>query len=264
MIHPCSLFVVLPRNIIELNFSRDERSEHKNDQVGVSQFLLYSAAQYILQVDMVKKSWKNWLFFVLQFALGEGFRIDSFRDYPRKEFTQINLKKFLVNQYELIVTTTETIIELRIIRETFDHYSKLDPEGASIITPKIKEIHPPLDQKIFRDHIRILDLKVIPKRFYVVTPDLNTLHVHLIRWKDVTTVEYNLLDLPSNTPSVEEISLLPPILSEEELQDRNWNKYRVADLEQPRGLYCPRCQLDFKPNIFAKTCSTCSLPLSKA
>ena len=81
-----SVFVVLPLDIIEICFSRDSLDDSKDSEkrMDVSQFLLLIASQFLLYISQFRIHWKKWLFLVLQIAIGEGFRIDSYRDYPRE------------------------------------------------------------------------------------------------------------------------------------------------------------------------------------
>jgi hypothetical protein len=236
----------------------------KADQVDVTQFLISSAIQYIRQIRKKEESWKKWLFFLLQFALGEGFRIDSFRDYPQIKEDQIKLNKFLCNQYDLKIYPPNKFFELRIARESLEQFIIKDPSGASVIKPNLRDIQPPLDKLTRSNLIRVLDLKIIPKRSYHVTPGLKALQLYLVQWEDSVLEEQSSLILPEKFPPKEEITTLPAILSEEELQERKWTKYRDTTLEQPYGLYCPNCQLTYEPNILAKMCSSCFIPLMKA
>ena len=119
-----SIFVIFPRNIIEVCFSRPAQDDLNDSDNGMntSQYLLVAASQFLLQVSQLKSNWKKWMFFVLSSALGEGFRIDSCRDYPREEFTEINIEKFLINEYDLVANIQTKDCSLRIdpiVKENF-------------------------------------------------------------------------------------------------------------------------------------------------
>ncbi|MFW9854730.1 MAG: hypothetical protein ACFFFG_06700 [Candidatus Thorarchaeota archaeon] len=264
MIHPCSVFIILPFNVIELCFSRDERIEQYTNQADVSQFLIFAAVDYIKRFGRASEDWKKWLFFVLQFAFGENFRLDSFRDYPRIEFAQISLLKVLINQYDLIINPFSKKIDLRVTNETLERFLMVDNLEASLLTSHVGNVHDPLDQIVFSHSLRILDLKIIPKRFYLVTPEKEAVQANLIKWKDLTPAEYRMSNHLAGVPESENIRQLPPLLSEEELLDLGWNDHRQVDLEQPYGLYCPKCHLAYESNIYAKECSSCFIPLTKA
>ncbi|MFW9779491.1 MAG: hypothetical protein ACFFE8_11605 [Candidatus Heimdallarchaeota archaeon] len=264
VIHPCSVFVILPFNVIELCFSRDERIEQYADRADVSQFLILAAIDYIKRFGRIRDDWKKWLFFVLQFAFGENFRLDSFRDYPRIEFAQISLLKILINQYDLLIDPFSKKIDLRVTYEKLERFLKVDSPEASLLTSHVENVYDPLDQILFSSSIRVLDLRMIPKRFYLVTPEKEAVQAHLIQWKDLTPAEYRMSNHLARIPESENIVQLPPLLSEEELHDRNWNDHRQVDLEQPHGLYCPKCYLVYEANIYAKMCSSCFIRLTKA
>ncbi|MFW9905436.1 MAG: hypothetical protein ACFFFH_13935 [Candidatus Thorarchaeota archaeon] len=259
-----SVFVIFPGNIIEICFSRplEENLHDSEKKMDNSQFLFVVATQFLLQVVQLKADWKKWMFFVLSSAVGEGFRIDSCRDYPQEEFTKINLEKFLMNEYDLVANIQTKVCSLRIdpiVKEDFfiivkDHNSKL-------LKKKITHYYPPAPE-VLKDKIRTLDLQLIPKRTKLVTPTVKQVQTWIITWRPLTKPEFNRLDV-IDTNEID-ILELPPYLSKEEIVVQGWTNYRDASLEQPWGLMCSKCKMTYSSNIFAKICNSCQGSLIKA
>jgi hypothetical protein len=258
-----SVFVVFPRNIIEICFSRPiQDTINDSDKMDKSQFLLVAATQFLLQIAQLKSDWKKWMFFVLSSAIGEGFRVDSCRDYPREEFTKVNLEKFLLNEYDLIANIQTKDCSLRIdpiVKENF--FTIIKDQDSKILKKKIiRYSHPATDS--LTGKIRTLDLKFILKRTILVTPTVKEVQTWIITWKQLTDVEFN--QLKTTDIKVIDASTLPPFISNDEIMTNGWTNYREANLEQPWGLICPNCKITYSSNIFAKICNSCQALLIKA
>jgi hypothetical protein len=259
-----SVFVVFPNDTIEICFSRPARDKSQNSEkkMDKSQFLLVAATQYLLQVVQLKVDWKKWMFFVLSSAIGEGFRVDSCRDYPREEFTAVNLEKFLLNEYDLVVNIQTKNCSLRIdpiVKENF--FTIIENHNSKILKKKITQYYLPATEPL-TDKIRTLDLQLIPKRTILVTPTVKEVQTWVITWKQLTSAEFNRLEI-IDTKEID-ISKLPPYLSNKEIMARGWTNYRDASLEQPWGLICSKCKMTYSSNIFAKICNSCQGLLIKA
>ncbi|MFX0210444.1 MAG: hypothetical protein ACFFDT_30975 [Candidatus Hodarchaeota archaeon] len=259
-----SVFVIFPSNIIEICFSRplQENSHDSEKKMDKSQFLLVAATQFLLQVVQLKADWKKWMFFVLSSAIGEGFRIDSCRDYPQEEFTKINLEKFLMNEYDLVVNIQTKVCSLRIdpiVKENF--FIILEDHNSKILKKKITHYSHPATEALI-EKIRTLDLQLIPKRTKLVTPTVKQVQTWIITWNPLTKAEFNRLEV-IDTKEID-ILELPPYLSNEEIVAQGWSSYRDASLEQPWGLVCSKCKMTYSSNIFAKICNSCQGSLIKA
>lgn len=259
-----SVFVIFPSDIIEICFSRpfQDNSHDSDKKMDKSQFLLVAATQFLLQVVKLKADWKKWMFFVLSSAIGEGFRIDSCRDYPQEKFTKTNLEKILMNEYDLVANIHTKVCSLRIdsiVKENFfviikDHNSKILKKNIT------HYFHPATEALI--DKIRSLDLQLIPKRTKLVTPTVKQVQTWIITWNPLTKTEFNGLEIIDT--KVIDILELPPYLSNEEIVAQGWTNYRDASLEQPWGLVCLNCKMTYSSNIFAKICNSCQSSLVKA
>ena len=259
-----SVFVVFPKNIIEICFSRAVRdNSHDSDKkMDKSQLLLVAATQFLLQVGQLKADWKKWMFFVLSSAVGEGFRIDSCRDYPQEKFTKVNLEKFLINEYDLVVNIQSKDCSLRIdpvVKENF--LTLLEDHNSKILKNKVTQYSLPAT-KVLTDKIRTLDLKLIPKRTKLVAPTVNEVQTWIIAWNQITDIEFNQLKT-LDTKDID-VSELPPFISNDEIMTKGWTIYREATLEQPWGLICPKCKISYSSNIFAKICNSCQTLLIRA
>ncbi|MHA2225208.1 MAG: hypothetical protein ACXAC8_08380 [Candidatus Hodarchaeales archaeon] len=259
-----SVFVVFPSNILEICFSRNEL-DNSNKGINVSQFLFLLASQFLLLVVKLGTNWKKWLFFVLQTGIGEGFRIDSCRDYPGEFFTKRNVERFFINEYEIVVNIQSNSCKLRIDPNVKTELSTLLKEH------QLKELLHAVDvssisftSELQNDKIRTLDLKLMIKRSYLIRPPLSAVHKWIIRWKPLKSKEY--VRLVENDLKINEIdfSKLPIFFSEKELFERGWDNYRNPSLEQSWGLICPNCKMNFESNIHAKSCISCQTPLKKA
>ncbi len=262
-----SVFVVLSSCIIEICFSRNNLndSQDSNKRMNASQFLLVSATQFILRVSELKSHWKKWLFFVLTTAIGEGFRIDSCRDYPRELFTGINIEKFTVNEFDLIVNIQNQICSVRIdpiVQKNF--LAIMENKNSEFLKQKIASHSLPFNEEYQKGKIRTLDLKLIMKRTTLSTPSLDQVQTWIITWNPITEDEFKRL--AEKTVNIENIDImeLPPFLSIEEVTEKGWNDHREASLEQPWGLLCPKCKMTYEANIFAKTCYSCQTLLRRA
>ena len=259
-----SVFVVFSSNIIEICFSRplSDKSSDSDKKMGKSQFLLVAATQFLLQVVQLKADWKKWMFFVLSSAVGEGFRIDSCRDYPREEFTKINLEKFLLNEYDLIVNTHTKDCSLRIdpvVKENF--FTIIEGHNSKFLKKKITQYSLPVTEAL-TDNIRTLDLELILKRTKLIAPSIKEVQSWIITWNQITNAEFN--QLKSIDTKEIDILELPPYFSSEEIMEHGWTHYRDASLEQPWGLVCSKCKMTYSSNIFAKICNSCKASLIKA
>ncbi|UCG04267.1 MAG: hypothetical protein JSW11_09830 [Candidatus Heimdallarchaeota archaeon] len=259
-----SVFVVFPHNIIEICFSRPIRdtSNDSDKKMDKSQFLLVAATQFLLQVIQLKSDWKKWMFFVLSSAVGEGFRVDSCRDYPREEFTKINIEKFLINEYDLVANIQTKDCSLRIdpvVKENF--FILIENHRSKILKKKITQYSLPATEALV-DKIRILDLKFIVKRTTLVAPTVKEVQTWIITWNQLTVAEFKRLKTV-DTKGID-IAELPPYLNNEEIVVQGWIDYRDASLEQPWGLICPTCKMTYSSNIFAKICNSCKSSLIKA
>ncbi|MFX0123600.1 MAG: hypothetical protein ACFFAE_08145 [Candidatus Hodarchaeota archaeon] len=259
-----SVFVVLPHNIIELCFSRPIRdnSNDSDKKMDKSQFLLIAATQFLLQVAQLKADWKKWMFFVLSSAIGEGFRIDSCRDYPREEFTKVNIEKILINEFDLVANILTKDCSLRIDEIVKQNFFKLIEEHKSkILRKKITKYFLPANEAQ-KDKIRTLDLKLITKRTVLITPTVKQVQTWIITWDQLTSAEFKQL----KTVDIKELDLteLPPFLSNEEIMAKGWTNYREATLEQPWGLVCSNCKMTYSANIFARVCNSCHAILKRA
>ena len=262
-----SVFLVLPSNVIEICFSRDIHNDSKNSdkEMNVSQFLLVATMQFLLHVSQLKSDWKKWLFFVITSAIGEGFRIDSCRDYPRKKFTGVSLETYLVSEYSLIVNVLNQLCSLRIdpiVKKNF--FTIVENQNMGSFDDNIYDYSPPFTNEYQKGMIRTLDLKLIMKRTILVTPPLKQVQSWIITWNPLTNDEFNRL--AEKSVNIENINIteLSPFLSDEEIAIKEWNDYRETSLEQPWGLVCPKCKMTYKANIFAKTCYSCQTPLIRA
>jgi hypothetical protein len=259
-----SVFVIFPSNVIEICFSRplQENSHDSDKKMDKSQYLLVAATQFLLQVVQLKADWKKWIFFVLSSAVGEGFRIDSCRDYPQEEFTKINLEKFLMNEYDLVTNIQTKVCSLRIdpiVKENF--FTIIEDHNSKILKKKITHYYPPATDVLI-DKIRTLDLQLIPKRTKLVTPTVKQVQTWIMTWNPFTKAEFSRLEV-IDTKEID-ISELPPYLSNEEIVAQGWINYRDASLEQPWGLVCSKCKMTYSSNIFAKICNSCQSSLVKA
>ncbi|MFX1282797.1 MAG: hypothetical protein ACFFB5_04045 [Promethearchaeota archaeon] len=260
-----SIFIIFSSNIIEICFSRDIRnySKDSDETMDVSQFLLVLATQFLLQISQLNTHWKKWLFFVLISAVGEGFRIDSCRDYPNKKYTGVNIGEFLVNEYDLTVNITNRDCSLRIDPLVKNNFFKLiKNHNSKILNKGITDYSLPLKEDYHKDKIRTLDLNLIMKRSILVTPTLKQVQTWIMTWNPLTDAEFN--QIVKEFSYVENVSELPIFLSTEEIMKKGLTDYREASLEQPWGLYCPKCKTTYKANIFAKTCYSCKTPLKRA
>ncbi|MFX0013818.1 MAG: hypothetical protein ACFFB2_03560 [Promethearchaeota archaeon] len=233
--------------------------------MNISQFLLMITTQFVIQVAQLKKKWQKWIFFVLTSAIGEGFKIDSCRDYPREEFTGVNLEKFLVNEYDLIVNMLDEECSLRIdpnVKENF--FTLIENHKSKILKQKITKYSLPLNNDYKKDRIRILDLTLIMKRSKLVTPTLKEVQSWILTWNPLKESEFSLLDKVLVNNGILDLSELPPFLNNEEILRKGWKDYLDTSLSQPRGLICPKCKITYKANIYAKTCNSCQTRLKKA
>ena len=259
-----SVFVVFPHNIIEMCFSRPVRDDsHNSDKkMDKSQLLLVAATQFLLQVEQLKADWKKWMFFVLSSAAGEGFRIDSCRDYPQEVFTKVNLEKFLINEFDLVVNIQTKDCSLRIdpiVKENF--FTIIKDHDSTILKKKITQYSLPATEAL-TDNIRSLDLNLIQKRTKLIAPTIKQVQIWIMTWNQLTDAEFSRLETV-DTKEID-ISELPPYLSSEDIMAQGWTIYREASLEQPWGLVCPKCKMTYSSNIYAKICNSCQAPLIKA
>ncbi len=259
-----SIFVVFPHNIIEICFSRatQDNSHGTNKNMNKSQFLLVAATQFLLQVTQLKSDWKKWMFFVLSSAIGEGFRIDSCRDYPQEEFTKVNIEKFLINEYDLVANILTKNCSLRIdpiVKENF--FNLMESHKSKILKNKITKYSLPAAEAQ-KDKIRTLDLKLIMKRTILVAPTIKQVQVWIITWDQLTSAEFKQLKTVDSKEI--DVSELPPFLSNEEITIKGLTNYREAPLEQPWGLVCPNCKMTYSANIFARICNSCQSKLIRA
>ncbi len=262
-----SVFVVLPSDIIEICFSRDSLDDSKDSEkrMDVSQFLLLVASQFLLYISQFKINWKKWLFLVLQIAIGEGFRIDSFRDYPREEFTGKAIDNLLVNEYDLKANIRSHQCSLRIdptVKKNF--FDIIKREDAGFFKRQIKEYLQPFHSEFNEGKIRTLDLKLLLKRKSFSAPSLFQVQTWIISWQPITLEEYNQLNKIKADIENIDIAQLAPFLSDTEITSKGWNEYRDPSLEQPWGLICPTCKMAFNQNIYAKTCYSCQTELKRA
>ncbi|MHA2244683.1 MAG: hypothetical protein ACXADY_06905 [Candidatus Hodarchaeales archaeon] len=262
-----SVFLVLPSSVIEICFSRDIHNDSKNSdkEMNVSQFLLVATMQFLLHVSQLKSDWKKWLFFVLTSAIGEGFRIDSCRDYPREKFTGVSIKPLLVSEYSLVINVIDQLCSLQIdpsVKKNF--FTMVENQNMGSFNNRIYNYSPPFTNEYQKGLIRTLDLKLIMKRTILVTPPLKQVHRWIITWKPLTDTEFN--QLSEKFVNIENIKIteLSPFLSTEEILTKGWNIYRETSLEQPWGLICSKCKMTYKANIFAKTCYSCQSLLKRA
>ncbi|MHA2203585.1 MAG: hypothetical protein ACW991_07835 [Candidatus Hodarchaeales archaeon] len=256
-----SVFVVFPHNIIEVCFSRPI-GDKSNEKMDKSQLLLVVATQFLLQVVELKSDWKKWMFFVLSSAVGEGFRIDSCRDYPREEYTKIKIDKFLINEYDLVANIQTKDCSLRIdpiVKENF--FTLIENHKSKTLKNKITKYSLPAIEAQ-KDKIRTLDLKLILKRTILVVPTVKQVQTWIITWNQLTDTEFTRLEIV-DTKDID-VSELPPFLSNEEIMTKGWTNYREASLEQPWGLVCPNCRMTYSSNIFAKICNSCQTILTRA
>lgn len=261
-----SIFVVLPSNIIELCFSQDKKDDSidSGKRMNVSQLLLAATTQFLVHKSHFDSHWKKWLFFVLASAIGEGFRIDSCRDYPREKFTGVNIEKFLVSEYNLTTNTQKRHFSLRIDPlAKQDFFEKIEGLENNKIKQNFNEPYLPYTDE-FRKKIRTLDLQIIMKRTLLITPSLIEVQTWIISWKPINTDEFNQLN--EDFVNIKELNIeeLSPFLSYEEITVKGWDKYREKSLEQPWGLICPKCERIYKANLYAKRCNSCQAPLKKA
>lgn len=262
-----SIFVIHPADIIEICFSREIFKDTTESKRGmdVSQFLLLIASQLFSYISQFQSAWKKWLFLVLQTALGENFRIDSCRDYPTESFTGVNIEKFLVNEYDLVINMLTYHCTLRLNPTAKKEFSLImKKQRVKTIERKIKRFYLPLTSEYEQRKIRTLDLKLILKRESLSKPSLIQIQNWLITWNPLTFAEFRqLIERESYTPNID-ISELPPFMSDEEISMKGWEKYRDPSLEQPWGLICPSCRTIFEANVFAKTCYYCQSRLIRA
>ncbi len=256
-----SVFVVFPHNIIEICFSRPIGAK-SNKEMDKSQLLLVVATQFLIQVVQLKSDWKKWMFFVLSSAIGEGFRVDSCRDYPREEFSEINIEKFLINEYDLVANIQTKDCSLRIdpiVKENF--FTLIENHKSKTLKKKITKYSLPATE-VQRDKIRTIDLKLIMKRTILVTPTVKEVQTWIITWNQLTSAESKQLEAFDKEKI--DVSELPPFLSSEEITERGWTNYREATLEQPWGLVCPNCKMTYSSNIYARICNSCQTILIRA
>jgi hypothetical protein len=260
-----SVFVVLSPNVIEMCFSRNNNnySNDSDEKMNVSQLLLIITMQFILQISQLDRQWKKWMFFVVTSAIGEGFRIDSCRDYPREKFTGVNIENFLANEYDLIANILNRSCSLRIDPIVKKNFFTL-VENQKLITNKITKYSLPLTNNYQEGKIRTLDLKLIMKRTTIIIPTLKQVQTWIMTWNPMTDTEFNRLINESAKIENANIAELPPFLSSEEILTKGWTNYRETSLEQPWGLICPKCKMTYKANIFAKTCYSCQTLLKRA
>ncbi|MFX0052615.1 MAG: hypothetical protein ACFE8U_15160, partial [Candidatus Hermodarchaeota archaeon] len=211
------------------------------------------------------KSWKRWLFFILNFALGEGFRIESCRDYPREAITSIEIKNFLVNEFDLVIDFPKRSCTIRIdsrIKEKF--FSEQDRDQMEYLQSKIQDFLLPLTTDRFENYIRIIDLAAIKKRTCLIAPSIDQIQMWIINWSPIIKEEINnLIDQFQLTDKIDLRNVLP-LITEKEVSVKGWDKYRDPSIEQPFGLICPSCKTTYRPNLYAKSCLTCQTRLKKA
>jgi hypothetical protein len=262
-----SIFLVLANNILEIAYSKNDFRAKKGDNsrnMSISQLLVLISLFHSSQ-------WKKWLFFVLQVADGENYRIDSCRDYPRENFTGLDIRSLLVNEFDLIVDQSSESCILRVDSREREELHLLIENHMEITTflKKAEMIKEPLNSEFNNDisQIRTLDLKLIPKRNCLITPKIQDVRQWIIEWNPITSREFRLLrDEISKNGVIDEteIESLLPLFNQDELESRGWTIYRHARLEQPFGLICPSCLLQYEPNISAKFCNSCNNLLRKA
>ncbi|MFX0087917.1 MAG: hypothetical protein ACFFAU_19855 [Candidatus Hodarchaeota archaeon] len=264
-----SVFLVLANNILEIAYSRDDSINNQNRDfndryISISQLLVLFSLFYSSQ-------WKKWLFFVLQVADGENYRIDSCRDYPRENFTGLDIRPLLLNEYDLIVDQSSESCFLRVDKNEREELHSLIESYMEVSTFLKKAVmnKEPLHSEFQKNisQIRTLDLKLILKRICLITPEIQDVRQWIIKWNPITSKEFKELKNEFfKNEFIEGIQAEPllPIFSQEELKSRNWTIYRQARLEQPFGLICPSCLLQYEPNISAKFCNSCNNLLRKA
>ncbi|MFX0172426.1 MAG: hypothetical protein ACFE9L_10930 [Candidatus Hodarchaeota archaeon] len=233
--------------------------------MNVSQFLLYATTQYYLLVDELRKSWKRWLFFILNFAIGEEFRIESCRDYPREAITKINIKNFLVNEFDLVIDILKRSCTIRIdsrIKDKF--FLGDDSDQMEYLQSKIQDFLLPLTTDKFESYIRIVDLTMIKKRTCLIAPSIEQTQMWIINWSPIIKEEINNLADQFHITEKIDLGNVLPLITEKEVSLRGWDKYRDPFIEQPFGLICPSCKTTYQPNLFAKVCLSCQTRLKKA
>jgi hypothetical protein len=255
--------MIFQYNIIELSFSRDYSGDFEKG-MNVSQFLLYSISQYYLLVEELGKNWKRWFFFILKFAFGEGFRVESCRDYPREAVTKIDIRDFLVNEYDLVVDVPKGHYSLRIDSSIRNGFFSMDDSVREYFKKKMHEFLPPLPTDSIESSIRIIDLSLIKKRTCLIAPSIEQIQMWIIGWNPI--IKEKLNNLKEQFQLADEIDLrnVLPLITEKEIALRGWDKYRDPNIEQPFGLICPSCKMTYQPNLFAKVCLSCQIRLKKA
>ncbi|MFX0182702.1 MAG: hypothetical protein ACFE95_06415 [Candidatus Hodarchaeota archaeon] len=258
-----SVFMIFKYNIIEISFSRDSSGDFKK-RMDVSQFLLYATSQYYLLVEELGKNWKRWLFFVLKFATGEGFRVESCRDYPREAITKINIRNFLINEYDLVLDVYQHHCSLRIDPRIKCVFFSMDDSVREYFKKKMYEFLPPFPTDSIESSIRIIDLSLIKKRTCLITPNVDQIQMWIIGWKPINKEELDKLIKQFQPADEIDLRDVLPLVTEKEIALRGWDKYRDPRIEQPFGLICPSCKMTYQSNLFAKVCLSCQTRLKKA
>jgi hypothetical protein len=227
--------------------------------MNTSQLIFFAASQFLLLVDQLKENWIRWVFFILRFATGEGFRIESCRDYECLTVGMSKIHDFFLNEYDITVNVSDLNCILRIDSQVKNKlFSMLDDHIVQYFQKKMTFCSP-VEKNIFQKSVRFLDLTRIKKRSCLIKPTIDQVQMWIMDWKPSIGASNDAL-----LKTEIDLENTPAILGEDEIKSFKLSEYRDPQLEQPFGLICSKCNMQYQPNIYARICLNCQNQLLRA
>ncbi len=195
-----------------------------------------------------KEDWKKWLFYTLEVIRGSNFQIRSFIVFRENQM----LSRIFDNQYSLNLDIKRRTAKVRLeVNEKNDLLAKINGMKRNYSLAEKIEYYPPIPDGIVDQGLRTIDLNIINKVHCMITPTFIEIQMFLLNWDKIKK------SLPKHDPHIgEDLEIIKPIIPFSAVPQTE--QERNLQLEQPFGLFCKKCGMEYASNLYATLCPKCS------
>ena len=234
-----SVFLHVENHVFEISVSK-KISISLRDENPVAEALM-------VITHFQKKDWKKWLFFVLEVIQDNDFQIRSFIVFKENQ----NLREIFDNQYSLNLDIKHKTANVRLEKDEIKKFlAKLNGIKRNYSLADNIEYNPPISDRIVDQGLRTIELNIIEKVHCMIAPTPLEIQMYLLTWnknkESPQEQDRQILNTLDISKPIIPFAKIPQIE-----QERN------LELEQPFGLFCRGCGMEYAPNLYATECTTC-------